>query len=605
MVLLSLESENGSVLTYRIAKSQITVGSSSRNDVVVRSPGVADRHLVMHRTGELFTFVTVDRQAVVLNGERRSRGVLNPGDRLRIGAVTLVFRSSDSAGPEGGEQGPAEAGPLELESPREAPETPVFRSDPAGFAAVRSRVLELLFSPRPDCLQQLVAVVREALPGVEVAVLASTQAAEPVALASVWSGELPRVPAATLAELAAPGRYFQLSHGDGALLVVPITTPQKELPGCVVARPVGSLGDEGLGLLGEIARLLGFRWKDIGREDAAFAGWETEARQRLDALLPGSSQAMQVLRAGLLAAAHGSEPVLICGGEGVGRTESARILAALGPVAGRPVAVVEGHTADAEALRQELFGSAGHPSFAADSGGAVNRARGGVLVIRNADRMAVALQTELAAFLASQQRDPTAPPATRWVITCGEDPLALVQQAKLASQLFMVFSRRMLRVPRLAERREDLPLLIASLLRRVAAEQEKTIRGITLECLNLLLAHSYPGEMAELVGEINRLVTGTPDGEMVRCDRMPAGAESHPDGPADIPAEISSVLASDNLKQVIPQVERLVIDRVMRRVKGNQSKGARQLAISRGALIAKLKEYEVPDYRFLRRRKKT
>jgi DNA-binding protein Fis len=49
-------------------------------------------------------------------------------------------------------------------------------------------------------------------------------------------------------------------------------------------------------------------------------------------------------------------------------------------------------------------------------------------------------------------------------------------------------------------------------------------------------------------------------------------------------------------------VERLLIDRVMHRVKGNQSKGARALGISRGALIAKLKEYGIPDYRYLKKR---
>ena len=82
MVLLSVESENGAVLTYRLAKTQITVGSSSKNDVVVRSPGLGERHLVIHHNGDLFTFVTVDRQTVVLNGERRARGVLNPGVQL-------------------------------------------------------------------------------------------------------------------------------------------------------------------------------------------------------------------------------------------------------------------------------------------------------------------------------------------------------------------------------------------------------------------------------------------------------------------------------------------------------------------------------------------
>jgi DNA-binding protein Fis len=54
---------------------------------------------------------------------------------------------------------------------------------------------------------------------------------------------------------------------------------------------------------------------------------------------------------------------------------------------------------------------------------------------------------------------------------------------------------------------------------------------------------------------------------------------------------------------VIPAVERLVIDRVLQRTLGNQSKAARVLNLSRGALIAKMKEYEIPDYRYLRRRR--
>jgi len=63
------------------------------------------------------------------------------------------------------------------------------------------------------------------------------------------------------------------------------------------------------------------------------------------------------------------------------------------------------------------------------------------------------------------------------------------------------------------------------------------------------------------------------------------------------------VLSQDDLKVVIPAVERLLIDRVLRRSLGNQSKAARELNLSRGALISKIKEYEIQDYRALRRNK--
>jgi hypothetical protein len=79
--------------------------------------------------------------------------------------------------------------------------------------------------------------------------------------------------------------------------------------------------------------------------------------------------------------------------------------------------------------------------------------------------------------------------------------------------------------------------------------------------------------------------------------------------PAPAPAarETESTLAetvlrqTDDLKKIVETVEREVIDRAMRRVEGNQSRGAQVLNISRGSLIAKLKEFGIPDYRYLRR----
>ncbi len=76
-------------------------------------------------------------------------------------------------------------------------------------------------------------------------------------------------------------------------------------------------------------------------------------------------------------------------------------------------------------------------------------------------------------------------------------------------------------------------------------------------------------------------------------------------GPAALSAEASPaeivLRSTDDLKKIVETVEREVIDRAMRRVEGNQSRGAQILNISRGSLIAKLKEFAVPDYRYLRR----
>lgn len=603
MLLLSVESESGAVLTYRLQKPQITVGSSSKNDVVLRVPGVGDRHLIIYNSSNGLTFVTVDRQTVVLNGERRARGVLSLGDRLRVGGSTLVLQGAeDPISPEA-KRGESRAEAAAAKTARPAPDTLSVLTDSVGLLQHRAALLDLFLNPPADLLHRLVAVLRDALPSVEVAIVVPGDGERPVVLASSWTGPLPRLRAGLANDLAAPGRYAVLANQDGEIAFLGVLGARREVNAVVVARPLGALGNEGITFLGEVCRLLGLRWGEVERADKVFSSWEIEARHRLELLLPGSSQAMQVLRAGILSAAHGDDAVLICGAVGTGRTEVARILSTLGPVSGRSLILFEGRAADPAVLRAELFGPGGYPSREREGEGLVARARGGVLVVRNVDSLPRSVQEDIASFISIEGREPLSASSIRWMVTCGEDPLALVQQGKLATNLFMLFSKRMLRVPRLAERREDLPLLIASLMRRAAEEQNKTVRGISLECLNALLSKNYSGELGELVGEVNRLVTATADGEMVRCSGLDLQAAATAEGKSGVSSELAEVLASDNLKEVIPRVEQILIDRVMRRVKGNQSKGSRILGISRGALIAKLKEYGVPDYRYLRRRR--
>ena len=80
------------------------------------------------------------------------------------------------------------------------------------------------------------------------------------------------------------------------------------------------------------------------------------------------------------------------------------------------------------------------------------------------------------------------------------------------------------------------------------------------------------------------------------------GHDTEATSPVREPSGAETVLnQTDDLKAIVETVEREVIDRAMRRVEGNQSRGAHVLNISRGSLIAKLKEYQIPDYRYLRR----
>lgn len=288
---------------------------------------------------------------------------------------------------------------------------------------------------------------------------------------------------------------------------------------------------------------------------------------------------------------------MFCGPSGSGRMYLANLVASLRPAGEPPVRVFQARPEDDASLRVEIFGPAedeGRSTLA-------ERSRGAVVVVRDVHLVAPALQRELAAMV-TQDLESAYGPAVRWIVTAGEDAMAMLNEGILDVTFYRLFDRHVIRVPSLADRREDLPLLIVRLLERVGAEQGKEIKGIELQTLNSVLEYTFEGQMTELLGELRRLVSATPDGEMVR-GVVPRRASTALGSPAeDTEFVFGSLIENDDLKMVIPGVERLIIDRVLNRLKGNQSQAARTLNLSRGALISKIKDYEIPDYRALRRK---
>jgi hypothetical protein len=108
-------------------------------------------------------------------------------------------------------------------------------------------------------------------------------------------------------------------------------------------------------------------------------------------------------------------------------------------------------------------------------------------------------------------------------------------------------------------------------------------------------------EVVQLAGLVLRKAGGALEDEEDVLVAEPAVSTAEPAAPPSGSEMEATLRRTDDLKKIIESVEREVIDRTMRRVEGNQSRGAQNLNISRGSLIAKLKDYGIPDYRYLRR----
>jgi len=595
MLTLAIDSGDGSELRYDLSKEVVSIGASSSNDVVLRSPGVAPIHFVIRRTGESLTFLGQPRQIVLLNGERRSRGVLTEGDRLKIGTATVVILSTTGEVTASGgfkavasevEQAKDEQEPESVDEVKTRAEV-VLYNEPKRLAEARRQLLEVFQSgPHSDLVSALLAWLDQQ--GV----------LQPIV--SNWMGAVPHLPIRTFAELANGDRVAMIRGSGREVLIYPVVVGGSDSRVYLLAETGEESREEDRTLLAEFAVMIAVHWAKVEGSSELLGEWEADARANLESRLPGTSPAVRDLRERVLAASRSADPALISGRAGSGRAYLASLIASLRPT-GRPwIRVLQARGGDESALRVELFGSGttiGARELAA-------RAGGGVVVVRSIERMSIPLQAELAVMIGKDLGSGYGS-KVRWILTAAEGCEALMADGSIDQDLFDHAARNLIRVPTLDERREDLSLVIVRMLETVGDEQGKEIRGIALETLDSLLGYSFEGQMSELLSELRRLVSATPEGEMVRGSVRRALIRSSEAAGDDVEGiDAAAVLGEDNLKVVIPAVERLLIDRVLRRSLGNQSKAARELNLSRGALISKIKEYEIQDYRSLRRNKR-
>jgi DNA-binding NtrC family response regulator len=159
----------------------------------------------------------------------------------------------------------------------------------------------------------------------------------------------------------------------------------------------------------------------------------------------------------------------------------------------------------------------------------------------------------------------------------------LVRRGEFRADLASLLGTVVIELPPLAERRDDIPLLAQAFLEELNARGGKQVSGFLPEALDRLDAHPWPGNLDELA----RVVAEAHG----RC-------ETPYIGPADLPQRLH--LAADAaahprrkeepivLGQLLAEIEREVIERALKRSKGNKAKAARLLGMTRPRLYRRM-----------------
>ena len=292
----------------------------------------------------------------------------------------------------------------------------------------------------------------------------------------------------------------------------------------------------------------------------------------------GGAPASQVMRDVLELcerAARVDAVVLVTGPAGSGKEWLCRRLHERSPRAGGPLVVVRCGAGEA-LLERELFGGgADGPAFAA--------ARGGTLVIDEISELAAPLQARLVAVLDDRLARGAARPDLRLVVTSRRDLGALAAAGAFDAELLARLRVLEVKLPRLADRREDVLPLAALFAAEASRRAGRRLRGIGPAAAARLIAYDWPGNVRELENALERAVAVTAGPLVEVCD-LPLEVRAH----APAPRPVDRV-------QSLAEVERDYVLAALARNDGNRARTAEQLGIGEATLYRKLKAWSGPS----------
>ncbi len=145
-----------------------------------------------------------------------------------------------------------------------------------------------------------------------------------------------------------------------------------------------------------------------------------------------------------------------------------------------------------------------------------------------------------------------------------------VKDGTFRSDLYFRLNVVPLHIPPLREREGDVPLLANIFFQRFVADYKKPLRGLSQDAMDLLEAYSWPGNVRELENKIKRAIIMSTGRVLEATD-------------FDLPDSLKK-LEIRSLKSVREEVEREWITKVLKVNKGNISRSAANLEMSRPAL---------------------
>ena len=314
-----------------------------------------------------------------------------------------------------------------------------------------------------------------------------------------------------------------------------------------------------------------------------------------DSDLVGQSSAISQLRQLVDKIAPTGSRVLINGGPGAGKEVVARLIHARSRRSGNAFVAINCATMEPDRIEAELFGV--ESSDGPRKIGLLELAHNGTLYLDEVADMPLETQGKVLRVLVDQtftrvggsQRVQV---DARVITSSTSDLRTEIADGRFREDLYHRLNVVPVRVPSLAERRDDVPLLVAHFMKHLSATSGLAMREIGDDAMAMLQAHDWPGNVRQLRNIVERLLILASDdaAQAVSADLLPddLGANSPWGGQGR-----GDLVISMPLREAREIFERDYLVAQINRFGGNISRTAAFIGMERSALHRKLKSLGV------------
>ncbi|HET8675118.1 MAG TPA: sigma-54 dependent transcriptional regulator [Blastocatellia bacterium] len=280
--------------------------------------------------------------------------------------------------------------------------------------------------------------------------------------------------------------------------------------------------------------------------------------------------------------------VLVLGESGTGKDTVARLIHDQGPRRDRPFVKIDCAALPEELLESELFGyEKGAFTGATDAKpGRFEAADGGTLVLDEIASLNLTAQAKLLRVIEERsfERLGGKQPVridVRIIALANINLKEAVRAHAFRDDLYYRLAVVTLELPRLVDRAEDIPLIAEQFMRQFAARSGRVGVHLSSETLALLLNHDFPGNVRELRNIIERAVLSSTR-EAIEPEQLPEYLRS-----------AGKFMQSRTRKPTLAELEAVYIREILEYTRGNKTRAAEILGISRKNLYEKMRRYDI------------